>query len=151
MNRAGQSVLWFLGACLVFSDGIIAVAANISKQIDGGWILVFGFLVLIAVLCALLYMFKRDPAFLIAERGDLVSISLIRELIPRIGNDPKLISLVLDSITQGTWNAGGIEIAEEDSFVEDDLEEDLEEDEEEDADDGFHEEFSRLLAGSKKE
>ena len=80
MGKAGQSILWFLGACLLFSEGTIGYVATNKEKLDGGWVLLFAFLCLLTVLVALLRMFQLNPAFIMAERGDVVQLALIQQL-----------------------------------------------------------------------
>jgi len=63
MGKSGKSILWFLGGCLIFTEGTIAAIAKASSTISGGWILLFGFLSLAVVLTTLLIMFVRDQQF----------------------------------------------------------------------------------------
>jgi hypothetical protein len=111
MGNAGKSVLWFLGACLVFSQGIISVVAKIYTTVHGEWVLFFGFLCLVTVLGALFLMFRRNPAFLTAERQDLVSLSLI-QAVARESN-PKILTYLIRTLSPEVWNSGEVDIEDE--------------------------------------
>ena len=87
MDRAGQSILWFLGACLAFSEALIAGVAGAYTDVEGSWVLLFGFLCLAVVLVALLVMFRINPAFITAERGDVVALTLIQQMSRDHGPD----------------------------------------------------------------
>jgi len=51
------SVLFFLGACLAFSEALAGVAGHLDSHMSGVWVLAFGTVNLTLVLSALLYMF----------------------------------------------------------------------------------------------
>jgi hypothetical protein len=97
MNKAGRSVLWFLAACLVFTQGIISIAANYGTPIAGVWLLLFGFASLLIVLSVLFLMFKINPAFITAEHNDLVPLSLIQHVASNT-NNPKLLGQLMKMI-----------------------------------------------------
>lgn len=111
MGNAGKSVLWFLGACLVFSQGIISAVAKIYTTVDGEWVLLFGFLCLAIVLGALLLMFRQNPAFLTAERQELVSLSLI-QAVARESN-PQLLTYLIRTLSPEVWNSGEVDVEDE--------------------------------------
>ena len=111
MGKAGKSVLWFLGACLVFSQGIISAVAKIYATVDGGWVLLFGFLCLATVLGTLLLMYRQNPAFLTAERQDLVPLSLIQEVAKR--NNPQLLTYLIRTLSPEVWTSGEVDVEEE--------------------------------------
>jgi hypothetical protein len=113
MNKAGKSVLWFLTGCLVFTQGIISIAANYSQPIDGGWLLLFGFCSLTVVLSILFLMFRINPAFITAERNDLVPLSLIQHVASNT-NNPRLLSQLIATISPEIWNNGGPDVDDED-------------------------------------
>ncbi|MHC4087053.1 MAG: hypothetical protein ACYSWZ_01575 [Planctomycetota bacterium] len=111
MGNSGKSVLWFLGACLVFSQGIFTAVAKIYTTVDGESVLLFGFLSLATVLGALLLMFRQNPAFLTAERQDLVNLSLIQEVARK--NNPRLLTYLIRTLSPETWTSGEVEVKEE--------------------------------------
>jgi len=111
MGKAGKSILWFLGACLVFSQGIISAAAKFFVEIDGGWVLLFGFLCLATVLGTLLLMFKQDPAFIIAESKDVVRLSAIQGIIKGINS--QAAKYLLEHLSAEAWKSGEVDTEDE--------------------------------------
>jgi hypothetical protein len=147
MGNAGKSVLWFLGACLVFSQGIISAVAKIYTTVDGEWVLLFGFLCLAIVLGALLLMFRQNPAFLTAERKELVSLSLI-QAVARESN-PQLLTYLIRTLSPEVWNSGEVDVEDEqdtEEIEEEHAEEDVDEiDADADSDqDDFTKAFSKM-------
>ncbi len=117
MDKAGQSILWFLGACLLFSETLVAGVAKAYTDVEGSWVLLFGFLCLTIVIVALLVMFITNPAFIIAERGDLVSLTLIQQLAR--DNHPDLFKRIMN-LKPELWTSGepGVDDAEAQAPVE---------------------------------
>jgi hypothetical protein len=63
--------------------------------------LYFGTVNLVLVLLSLLYMFHKKPEFLIAERGDLVSLGILEAIVRQ--NNPKLaMQLIKCLVTRHT-------------------------------------------------
>jgi len=112
MGKAGRSVLWFLGACMAFTQAVIGTVARAYTGIDGSWVLLFGFMCLTIVLTALVIMFVRNPAFITAERGDLVPLSLIQQVAR--GNNPELLKELLKSISSAAWTTGETDKVDDD-------------------------------------
>ncbi len=111
MDKSGKSILWFLGACLIFTEGTIAAIAKVSSTISGGWILLFGFLSLMTVLTALLTMFDRNPAFILAGQGELVPLSILQAIA--LNNNPTLLKYLITRLPPSIWIHGETD-AEED-------------------------------------
>ena len=103
MDKAGQSILWFLGACLFFSESLVAAVAKAYTDVDGSWVLLFGFFCLAMVLVALLVMFRINPAFITAERGDLVPLALIQRMSR--DHDPDLFKRIVN-LNPELWASG---------------------------------------------
>ncbi len=144
MDKAGQSILWFLGACLFFSEGLVAGVAKAYTDVDGSWVLLFGFLCLSIVLVALLVMFRINPAFITAERGDLVPLTLIQQLAR--DNHPDLFKLIMNMKPE-LWTAGepGVDDAEAEAPVEPIPEEETDESPDDtEADEDFAKAFAAL-------
>jgi len=133
MDKAGKSVLWFLGACLLFSQSLMAVVAKIETSIGGGWILFFGFLCLVSVLVSLLTMFLRNPAFLTAERGDLIPLSLIQHIAK--DNNPDLLKQLILNLSPKALYPSKIDEVENDELESDVNESEIDEEGNEEHDD----------------
>lgn len=131
MKNAGKSILWFLGSCLLFSQSLIGVLNNYSDAINTIYLAYgFGFLSLIIVLGTLLYMFKLDPAFITAEKGDMVPLAIVRQLSSNV--NPILLKTLIETIPAGIWSRGEdvVDSDEDEEIQEDDLiEEELNDDE----------------------
>lgn len=113
MNKAGRSILWFLGACLLFTQGTISFVSQAYSSISGGWFLLFGFLALLSVLVTLLIMFFKDPAYITAERSDVVTLSLIQKIARK--SNPELLKTLITHIKPSTWIKGEIDAEEEET------------------------------------
>ncbi|MEN8133830.1 MAG: hypothetical protein ABFS45_27465 [Pseudomonadota bacterium] len=146
MGKAGKSILWFLGACLVFSESIIAGVAKLYTNVDGVWVLLFGFICLGIVLATLLLMFRINPAFITAERGDLVPLTLIQQ-VARDSN-PDLLKQLVISLSPEAWTTGepNVEEAESEEPIEPIPEEETDESEDDIVAD---EEFTKVFAALK--
>lgn len=101
MEKAGKSILWFLGACLFFSQGLITAVAKAFTSVEGTWVLLFGFLCLAMVLGTLLIMFIQNPTFITAERGDLVPLSIIQQVARQ--NNPDLLKQLIVALSPDAW------------------------------------------------
>ena len=111
MGKAGKTILWFLGACLVFSQGIISAAAKFFVDVDGAWVLLFGFLCLATVLGTLLLMFKLNPAFIIAESKDVVRLSTIQGITK--GVNSQTVKYLIENLPAEAWTSGVVDAEEE--------------------------------------
>jgi hypothetical protein len=148
MEKAGKSVLWFLGGCMVFTQVVISIVSKSYSNIGGGWILFFGFMCLLVVLTALIIMFVRNPVFITAERGDLVPLTLIQHVARN--SNPELLRQLVTSISSSAWLIGEVDAGEdEDTETEEAqlMEEEIDEKEEiEDADrNGFLEALDEII------
>ena len=143
MKNAGRSVLWFLGACLIFTDATIAVVARSGEGLHGAWILVFGVLSLAAILGALLFMFKQSPAFLVAEHGDLAPLTLIQGILR--SHSPHLAKLLIERIPTAAWSGGTVDEPAEPSEEDEDLPPDEEVDDDTNLDPGEESDFRDML------
>lgn len=88
------SVLIFLGACLAFAEALAGAVAALNKEhVSAITVLVFGTINLAMVLGVLVYMFWKNPAFLVAERADLVPLALLERIADE--EDPRLVRELL--------------------------------------------------------
>ena len=142
MDKAGKSILWFLGACLIFSQGLITAVAKAFTSVDGTWVLLFGFLCLAIVLATLLTMFIRNPSFITAERGELVPLSIIQQVARQ--NNPDLLKQLIVTLSPESWVSGEVEEEEPPGEIEHEMEE-LEVDEGDGEDSASNEEFNRAF------
>lgn len=122
MGKAGRSVLWFLGACMVFTDAVIGVVAKTSTTVTGDALLMFGFASLLAILAALVAMFIRNPAFITAEKGQLIPLELIQSIART--SDPGVLRHLITQIPASAWTTGESVAVEPDDDETEDLAED---------------------------
>ena len=94
-SNRGTSILWFLGLCLLMVEAVITALSY--KLCDYSFhpivLLFFAFLSLATVVGALLYMFMKNPAYLIAEKGQLTTLLSFQEMAKH--NSPDLLRWAL--------------------------------------------------------
>ena len=94
MSIQGKSVLWFLAGCLVFTNALIGTIGGTNENFWAGWLLIAGILSLGIVLMTLLYIFRVNPSFLIAEKEHVLSLAKI-DLLRKIQSEAEINNPVL--------------------------------------------------------
>ena len=146
MDNAGRSILWFLVACLGFTEAAISFVAKSKEDLGGVWVLLFAFLCLVTVLVTLLRMFQLNPAFITAERGDVVKLALIQRMTREY--TPEMLKHILN-LKAEVWKSGEPDVDDAEAAAPVEEPADVEPDEEPDeaADDGApDEEFAEAFA-----
>ena len=95
MNKTGKTVLWFLAGCMAFTEAALTMTAKLN-DVKSAWVLAFGLLSLIAILTALVIMYKKDPAFLLAQSRDVTLLSLIKSMASQ--NSPELFKQLIEKL-----------------------------------------------------
>ena len=115
MNKAGKSVLFFLAGCMAFINAVIGTLTKISPNLTGIEILNYSFLSLLLVLLSLVLMYFKDPSFLLAQKDDVISLVLLKE-IGRM-KDVNLMKHAINQFTNSPSTEENNEIDEEETSL----------------------------------